>query len=128
MEKALQWFPKRFGPGGDMDASGGDRMLGKTELSRLAIVVRETAQNSWDARLPEARPLYGVSLRRTSFRYREDLASLFDHGGLEEMRALKKQANFRVLEIFDRGTSGLDGPADLSPPARRAPGPVFFRI
>ena len=50
MIQPLQWFPKRFSPG-DMDASGGDRLLGKTELSRLAVLIRETAQNSWTRRM-----------------------------------------------------------------------------
>ncbi|HJB11458.1 MAG TPA: hypothetical protein H9786_13210 [Candidatus Brachybacterium merdavium] len=114
MIQPLQWFPKRFSPG-DMDASGGDRLLGKTELSRLAVLIRETAQNSWDAKNEGARPLFGVSLRRTDFRLREDLASLLSEGRLTGLTSLRRNANFRILEIYDRGTKGLDGPADLSP-------------
>lgn len=114
MIQSLQWFPKRFSPG-DMDASGGDRLLGKTELSRLAVLIRETAQNSWDARNEADRPLYGVSLRRTDFRLREDLVSLLSEGRLTGLAALRRRANFRIMEIYDRGTKGLDGPADLSP-------------
>lgn len=120
MTKPLDWFPKRFSPG-DMDASGGDRLLGKTELSRLAVLIRESAQNSWDARRDGARPLYGVNLRRTGFRFREDLATLLSEGRLDELEQLKRRANFRVLEIYDRGTEGLDGPADLSPAGKGKP-------
>lgn len=114
MIQPLQWFPKRFSPG-DMDASGGDRLLGKTELSRLAVLIRETAQNSWDARNEGGRPLFGVSLRRTDFRLREDLVILLSEGRRTGLDSLRRRANFRILEIYDRGTKGLDGPADLSP-------------
>lgn len=114
MTKPLEWFPKRFAPG-DMDASGGDRLLGKTELSRLAVLIRESAQNSWDARRDGTRPLYGINLRRTDFRLREDLATLLSEGRLDELERLKRRTNFRILEVYDRGTEGLDGPFDLSP-------------
>lgn len=114
MIQPLHWFPKRFSPG-DMDASGGDRLLGKTELSRLAVLIRETAQNSWDARRQNGRPIFGVSLRRTDFRLRQDIADLLSEGRIKDLDVLKRRTNFRVLEVYDRGTKGLDGPADLSP-------------
>lgn len=98
-----------------MDASGGDRLLGKTELSRLAVLIRETAQNSWDARRQKGRPIFGVSLRRTDFRLRQDIADLLSEGRIKDLDVLKRRTNFRVLEVYDRGTKGLDGPADLSP-------------
>lgn len=119
MAEPLHWFPKRFSPG-DMDASGGDRLLGKSELSRLAVVIREMAQNSWDARLDDGQPVFGVALRRTSFQYREALASLLTDGPLADLHGLRRNANLRVLEIYDRGTTGLDGPADLSPTGKEA--------
>lgn len=114
MVNALHWFPKRFSPG-DMDASGGDQLLGKTELTRLDLLIRETAQNSWDARLPACRPLFGLSLRRTDAEFRRDLAALLTEGRPAELSRRLNHQNFRVLEVFDRNTYGLDGPADLSP-------------
>ncbi|SIT70230.1 hypothetical protein [Microbacterium sp. RU33B] len=110
----LDWYPKKFTPG-DMDATGGERLLGRTELSPLEVLVRETAQNSWDARLDGTRPTYGVSLRRADFRFREDLARLLP----EKHRAtpvgpLAYDCPY-VLEVFDRGTCGLDGPVTLKP-------------
>src|SRR5699024_2805488 len=36
-------------------------------------------------------------------------------GRLTGLTSLRRNANFRILEIYDRGTKGLDGPADLSP-------------
>ncbi|WP_198025344.1 hypothetical protein [Brachybacterium phenoliresistens] len=78
------------------------------------------AQNSWDARLPERQPVFGVSLRRTNFRYRDSLAELIREGRLGDLGGLVRNAGFRVLEIYDRGTAGLDGPADLSPVGKGA--------
>lgn len=98
-----------------MDATGGERLLGRTELSPLEVLIRETAQNSWDARLDDMRPTYGVSLRRADFRLRADLTRL-----LPEKRRATPVGQLAydcpyVLEVFDRGTCGLDGPVTLMP-------------
>jgi hypothetical protein len=114
--ESLDWFPKKFTPG-DMDAAVGERLLGATELSPLEVVVRETAQNSWDARREGVRPRFGVNLRQVDFRYRADLARLLTtNRGSSPVKSVA-QDNPYILEIFDRGTSGLDGPASLRPTA-----------
>ncbi|GAA1465147.1 hypothetical protein [Microbacterium thalassium] len=115
----LDWFPKRFQPG-DMDSTGGDRLLGRTELSALEILVRETAQNSWDARLDDQRPWYGVHLRRADWRLRADLDRLLPDRNRRTPGTHLPDAPF-VLEIFDRGTTGLDGPVTLRPVLGDAP-------
>lgn len=110
----LDWYPKKFTPG-DMDATGGERLLGRTELSPLEVLIRETAQNSWDARLEGVRPTYGVNLRRADFRFRADLARLLpEKHRTTPVGPLAYDSPF-VLEIFDRGTCGLDGPITLKP-------------
>lgn len=108
----LDWFPKQFQPG-DMDSTGGDRLLGRTELSPLEILIRETAQNSWDARIDGRRPTYGLNLRRIDWRMRADLARLLPDN--EPVTAGGLPDNPYVLEIYDRGTTGLDGPVTLRP-------------
>ncbi|MBF0817606.1 hypothetical protein E4U02_14460 [Microbacterium paludicola] len=115
--RPLAWFPKRF-TAGDMDGTGGDRLLGRTELSPLEVLIRETAQNSWDARAPRQVPRYGVDLRRVDFRLRADLDHLFSAGRVPGLHHVPSVRNLHVLEIFDRGTTGLDGPVDLSPTAK----------
>lgn len=115
----LDWFPKRFQPG-DMDSTGGDRLLGRTELSPLEILIRETAQNSWDARLDGQRPSYGINLRRAGWRLRADLGRLLPDRTRRLPGAHLPDAPF-VLEISDRGTTGLDGPVTLRPVLRDAP-------
>lgn len=115
----LDWFPKQFQPG-DMDSTGGDRLLGRTELSPLEILVRETAQNSWDARLDDRRPTYGIHLRRIDWRLRADLAALLPDRQ-RQAAGVNLPDNPYLLEIFDRGTTGLDGPVTLRPVLGDAP-------
>jgi hypothetical protein len=110
----LDWYPKKFTPG-DMDATGGERLLGRTELSPLEVLIRETAQNSWDARLEGVRPSYGVRLRRADFRFRGDLARLLPEKHRATPVGPRAYDCPYVLEIFDRGTCGLDGPVTLKP-------------
>ncbi|GAA2937909.1 hypothetical protein GCM10010458_22680 [Microbacterium luteolum] len=111
----LSWFSKQF-KAGDMDGTGGDRLLGRTDLSPLEVLIRETAQNSWDARTGERAPRYGVDLRRVDFRLRADIDRLFDAGRrVTGKHRVPKVENIHILEVFDRGTVGLDGPTDLSP-------------
>lgn len=112
--ESLDWYPKRFTPG-DMDATGGERLLGRTELSPLEVLVRETAQNSWDARLDGTRPKYGISLRRVDFRFRGDLARLLSTNRRVTPVGPAAFDSPYVLEVFDRGTCGLDGPVTLKP-------------
>lgn len=115
----LDWFPKRFQPG-DMDSTGGDRLLGRTELSALEILIRETAQNSWDARIDRQRPAYGVNLRRADWKLRDDLQRLLPDQTRRTPGTHLPDAPF-VLEIYDRGTTGLDGPVTLRPVLGDAP-------
>lgn len=111
----LRWFPKQF-KAGDMDGTGGDRLLGRTDLSPLEVLIRETAQNSWDARTDGKSPRYGLHLRRVDFRFRADIDRLFAVGQRVSGRhRIPSAENMHILEVFDRGTSGLDGPIDLSP-------------
>lgn len=61
----VEWFPKAFTPG-DMDGSGAIKLLGTSRLSPEEILVRETAQNSWDARIPSQELRYSLHLRTLS--------------------------------------------------------------
>jgi len=101
-----------------MSADGVARLLGKPDLDPLDLVVRETVQNSWDARLEGKRPKYSVSFRELgpdarhglSERVFKDLppchetASLLNgHLGGEHLYA---------LQIADFNTKGLGGPVN----------------
>lgn len=104
-----------------MDATGGERLLGRTELSPLEVLIRETAQNSWDARKEGQTPVFGVNLRRADFRMREDLDVLLSERRRISPLQPRSLDSLFMLEIFDRGTSGLDGPVTLQPVDGDAP-------
>lgn len=110
----LDWFPKEF-RAGDADGKINESLMGKPELSPLEILIRETAQNSWDARLPESTPEFTISLR-TLDAQKLDLKNLLPINPEDtEFSQLLATDSLEVIEISDRGTTGLDGPVDMSP-------------
>ncbi|MCT2994682.1 hypothetical protein EFN10_00780 [Propionibacterium freudenreichii] len=117
----LTWFPKPFSAG-DTDGAGAQKTLGNPDLDLPTLLVRETAQNSWDARIPGQIPLFDMRLRLLDNNVRDVLRwNIFRNGmapnlGLDEML---DAPTLWALEISDRGTKGLGGPTrnDLEPPA-----------
>lgn len=113
--RRLAWFPKPFGPG-DMDGSGEKKVLGRPEVDFLNLLVRETAQNSWDARVPGTVPRFELRLRQLGS---SALAILSRNVFVERMEdspldSLLLQDRLACLEIADRGTKGLGGPTQNS--------------
>lgn len=107
----LGWFPKRFGPG-DLDGVGAKRLLGTPDLEMAAVLVRETAQNSWDARGISNAIDFTLNLRKLD---RETITALRDRIFTGEanktgLRDLLIQDSVWALEVSDRGTVGLGGP------------------
>lgn len=107
----LDWFPLEFGVG-SMDASGTDRLLGQPEVEIIELLIRESAQNSWDARLPGIEPEFGIRCRVLD---RETLRTLRREVFAQGVRHTFLQDGFErsslaAIEIWDRGTSGLNGP------------------
>lgn len=113
----LDWFPKRFAEG-DIDGAGARRLLGVPNISTTEVLVRETAQNSWDARRPGAVVDFNVTLRRLGEAAVGTLRDVVFAEGSDstDIDKLLTGHSIRVLEISDRGTVGLDGPvrADLA--------------
>lgn len=121
---------------GDQASGGRDKLLKSTaNLSRTELLIRETLQNSWDAREEGWRPAYGVRIRRVSSEVRRTLrqrvfSSRYDN--LPSLRRSLEEDNTYVLEIYDRGTVGLNGPVRANEAA--APGepnnfnPLVFDI
>ena len=107
----LDWFPKAFTPG-DMDGAGAIKLLGTSKLTPVEILVRETAQNSWDARNVGEELRYSIHLRTLSGSQVNLLRTHVFADGAESLglgNSLAK-SQVQVLEISDRGTSGLNGP------------------
>lgn len=107
----LQWFPKPFGPG-DTDGTGQQRSLGQPSYPPLDVLIRETAQNSWDARLGwPTIPEFEMRLRTLGHIELDVLKWNVFRGASENlglMDALQRD-RLTAIEIADRGTKGLGG-------------------
>src|SRR6187401_2445294 len=53
----MRWIPEPKPPSGGLAAEGFYKLLGRPRLDPLTVLVRETAQNSWDARLRNDLPV-----------------------------------------------------------------------
>lgn len=107
----LDWFPKPF-RGGDHDGTGEAKLLGTSNVGLVDVIVRETAQNSWDARTGRRPPVFGIRLRQLG---PEAMTVLREHvfrGGTGQLPLGSSlgEETLWVLEVSDRGTHGLDGP------------------
>ncbi|MGW8400741.1 hypothetical protein ACWGLP_29335 [Streptomyces lydicus] len=112
-----RWFSQPYPPEGASAAEGIRNQLGRPELDLLTILVRESAQNSWDARLDgSARPVeYRIDLRTVGPAHAPAWRELL----LEGVPMVKDQLPLReslrrgavqLLAVSDRGTRGLSGP------------------
>lgn len=111
----LRRYSKPHGAG-DLNSRGLGQIMGSTELSRVELLLRETLQNAWDARLQGTQPVYGAECRllpaeALAVLRREIFDDLPPESPLEP--TLQKQ-DLAAVEIYDRRTSGLDGPLDPS--------------
>ena len=120
--RSLGWFPKQFSPG-DIDGVGAKRLLGTPKINPAWVLVRETGQNSWDARGTSPSIDFILNLRLLRGPVLETLRRrVFTNDppktGLAE---LLRRDEIWALEISDRGTVGLGGPIrnDLAVDLRR---------
>lgn len=121
---SLVRLSERVPPTGGLNADGFANILGRPALDPVALVLREAAQNIWDARVrttgaPPPRML--VRMRTLtpdqSVAFRRELSagdarSAEPHDGNALAWHLASDAPIRVLEICDFGTMGLGGGAD----------------
>ncbi|MFE2916021.1 hypothetical protein [Kitasatospora indigofera] len=125
---AFTWYSQPFRADGGITADGLLGQLGRPQLSRLTILVREAAQNSWDARCPDQAVVrFQLDLVTAGAAHVGEWRRLFA-GGLPAQAdtdgAFKKIAlapSVRYLAVSDRGTKGLGGPtrSDARQSARR---------
>ena len=108
---ALDWYPKIFAPG-DLVGEGAKKLLGTPNIPLVSVLVRETAQNSWDARTAQDDVRFTLNLRRLDSQEHETIRDSIltgAAGGLSLSDSLARRELW-VLEISDRGTKGLGGP------------------
>lgn len=125
--RSLEHYAPVFLPGG-LDGRGATRLLGSPGVDPTALLVRETAQNSWDARDPGREGVrFTIHVRTLAPEQQSLLRDVIlpgDPPGLSRpgnttgfRRTLEDDA-LNVIEIHDRGSIGLAGPvrSDLTPP------------
>ena len=111
---------ERYSATGNLASVGVLNQLGRPGMDRLTVLVREAVQNGWDAKLPEnPRARFGISGWALSIAQRELLKNLVFSQippGLGLAETLDSPADFMVLALYDRGTSGLGGPTRADMP------------
>lgn len=112
-----RWFSQPYPPEGASAAEGIRNQLGRPELDLLTILVRESAQNSWDARLQQSStPVdYRIDMWTVSPAHAGAWRGLLLAGAPNSaedfpLRETLKGGSLRVLSVSDRGTRGLGGP------------------
>ncbi|WP_035795718.1 hypothetical protein [Kitasatospora mediocidica] len=111
-----RWSSQPYPPDGGNAAEGIRNQLGRPELDLLTILVRESAQNSWDARLEgSSEPVdYRIELGTVGpahvLAWRELLLSGAPISAHLPLRDSLMRGVVRVMVISDRGTRGLGGP------------------
>jgi hypothetical protein len=112
--RTLDWFAKQFGPG-DIDGIGARRLLGTPNNDPAWVLVRETGQNSWDARGTAPVIDFTLNLRRLASPVVRALRQRVLTGeapgtGLPD---LLDRDEIWALEVSDHGTVGLTGSSKL---------------
>ncbi|MFE5986186.1 hypothetical protein [Streptomyces sp. NPDC056453] len=112
-----KWLSQAYPPEGASAAEGIRNQLGRPELDLLTILVRESAQNSWDARVvPPAGPVeYGIDMWTVGPAHAGAWRELLLDGAPSRvetfpLRETLGRGPVRVLAVSDRGTRGLGGP------------------
>ncbi len=111
------WYSQPYPPEGASAAEGIRNQLGRPELDLLTILVRESAQNSWDARVRESGPPvdYRIDMWTVGPAHAGAWRELLIDGAPTDAEAFPlrdalRRGPIRVLAVSDRGTRGLGGP------------------
>lgn len=106
------WKSQRFDAEGSTTAAGILRQLGRPTLDEFTVLVREAAQNSWDARRDDGDVDFTIRIERIGDRAAAWRRLLLPGPAEQSVpgfdQAVDKDAWYLV--ISDRGTGGLAGP------------------
>ena len=112
---APAWYAQPFRPDGGITAEGLRNQLGRPSLSLLTVLVRESAQNSWDAKC-DGDVDYRLDLVTVSPAHRQSWVQMLGPGVPDDaslgrsLPELLRGQSIRYLAVSDRGTTGLGGP------------------
>lgn len=118
----LSLYRQQYGADGGLDARSADNAIGRTSLGLWDLVLRESLQNSWDARTEKTGHIcysvdeYEMSEDQTSVLTEQVFAELPPKCRSTGLHRFIHSKRIRVLVISDSGTRGLGGPvrADVS--------------
>ena len=117
IESHPRWDSQPYPPEGASAAEGIRNQLGRPALDLLTVLVREAAQNSWDARSdqPGITVRFGVDVHTVAKEYAPLWRDLLLRGAPRDpnafpLREALAHGPIRVIEVSDRGTKGLGGP------------------
>ncbi|WP_157872246.1 hypothetical protein [Streptomyces silaceus] len=115
MRTEPRWYSQQYPPEGASAAEGILNQLGRPELDLLTILVREAAQNSWDAKDPrhDGPVRFGIDLGYVGPAHADTWRRLLLNGApSNDHLALRNalRASIRIMTVSDRGTNGLGGP------------------
>lgn len=109
-----RWWSQPFPPTGAIASEGIRNQLGRPPVDPLTVFVRETAQNSWDARLGGRPTSFRLELTTVAPTHRPNWERLLTPPANREpnlgIGRLVRTPNVRLLSVVDRGTKGLGGP------------------
>lgn len=118
----LALYRQQYGADGGLDARSADNAIGRTSLGLWDLVLRESLQNSWDARADRNGHIsyyvdeYEMSKDQTRILTKDVFGELPPHCRSSHLSNHVFGNRIRVLVISDSGTRGLGGPirADVS--------------
>lgn len=119
----LDWIPEQLPPTGGLSAEGFTKLLGRPSLDPLTVLIRETAQNSWDARDGSNRPVkFSLHVRVIPEQVRRLLRNEVFPGARRvsgtKLEETLDSPELHAIFVSDRNTKGLGGPvrADVLDP------------
>jgi hypothetical protein len=116
------WWSQRFAPEGSVAGEGIVRQLGLPQLDPLTILVREAAQNSWDASRGDGPVQFSIRLQKlgaSAPAWRDELLPGPEHESKVTLAEALTEDSVMVF-VSDRNTVGLGGPTRAG--TRPAPG------
>lgn len=112
----LTLYRQQYGADGGVDARSAENAIGRTSLDLWNLVLRESLQNSWDARSHQSGPInfsvdeFEMTIDQTRTLMHEVFAELPPHCQSTLLPKYIFERRVRVMVISDSGTKGLGGP------------------
>ena len=110
--RPLHMTAEVYRPHGGIDARSQRRTLGRSDLEFYALFLRETLQNSWDARTGDGPVRFSIDARRATPEQIRLLRDIVLAGSPRQtgIRAVLDGGDLETLIVTDTGTRGLTGP------------------